>query len=124
MMRRWCAFARAFIQARQRVEGAIEDVPSPTFTLIQTYQTQAAEIWHADLYRLSDPSEIAELGLLDAGPSAILLVEWPERAGDAWPGSAHRLRFETTGPDSRRLTLSRVDGTPQGSTLSQALAAR
>ena len=55
-------FARAFIRARQG--DAAEDVPSPTFTLVQTYDDpMGTEIWHADLYRLSDPSELAELGL-------------------------------------------------------------
>ena len=55
-------FARAFIRARQG--EAAEDVPSPTFTLVQTYDDpMGTEIWHADLYRLTDPSELDELGL-------------------------------------------------------------
>lgn len=100
------AFARAFVQARI---GRAEDVPSPTFTLVQTYDAPEAEIWHADLYRLGDTSEIWELGLLDAGPAAILLVEWPEIASDVWPDHAHWLQFEATGLDARNVTLSRVD---------------
>ena len=53
-------FARALIQSLMDVP---EDVPSPTFTLVQTYDTGAGELWHADLYRLSSPDEIEELGL-------------------------------------------------------------
>lgn len=71
-------FARAFIRARQG--DAAEDVPSPTFTLVQTYDDpMGTEIWHADLYRLSDPSELDELGLDQAIEDAICLIEWPDR---------------------------------------------
>lgn len=58
-----------------------EDVPSPTFTLVQTYDTATGELWHADLYRLSDVSEVEELGLTDAFETAICLIEWPDRLG-------------------------------------------
>ena len=58
------AFARALIAARLAAAGApAEDIPSPTFTLVQTYLAGPLEIWHADLYRLSHPDEAAELGL-------------------------------------------------------------
>ena len=66
--------ARAIIQARLTVA---EDVPSPTYTLVQTYVTTDCEIWHADLYRLGDSSELEELGLLDAFDTAIVLIECP-----------------------------------------------
>ena len=56
-------FARSLIQA---AIDKVEEVPSPTFTLVQTYDTKIGSIWHADLYRLSDQSEIFELGLIDA----------------------------------------------------------
>ena len=69
-------FARAFIQARL---GRKEEVPSPTFTLIQTYDAGDTEIWHADLYRLGHPDEVHELGLEEAFETAICLVEWPDR---------------------------------------------
>lgn len=78
-------FARSLIQARLAVEGLVEDVPSPTFTLVQTYVSAGAEIWHADLYRLSQPEEIAELGLEQAFSDAICLVEWPDRLGPMRP---------------------------------------
>ena len=80
--------ARACIHALQRAAGQPpEDVPSPTFTLVQTYAAGDAEIWHMDLYRLSDPSEAWELGLEDALETAICLIEWPERLGEAIPGA-------------------------------------
>lgn len=58
-----------------------QDVPSPTFTLIQSYDAPAFEILHLDLYRLKSPEEVYELGLDDALPHAVLLIEWPDRLG-------------------------------------------
>lgn len=83
-------FSRALIQSLQEVP---EDVPSPTFTLVQTYDTSAGEIWHADLYRLSDPDEAAELGLTEAFETAICLIEWPDRLGETAPNDALHLHF-------------------------------
>ena len=76
--------ARAFIRARL---GRMEDVPSPSFTLVQTYDADV-EIWHADLYRLSHPDEVIELGLDDAFSNAICLIEWPDRLGSLSPKTA------------------------------------
>ena len=90
-------FARAVIQSRLAAEDrAPIDIPSPTYTLVQTYEAANAEIWHADLYRLSDMSEVAELGLEDAFASAIVLVEWPDRLDDP-PQSALTLLFRVVG---------------------------
>jgi tRNA threonylcarbamoyladenosine biosynthesis protein TsaE len=64
----------------------VEDAPSPTYTLVQLYDTAAGdELWHADLYRIEDVSELEELGLEDAFETAVCLVEWPDRLGDAIP---------------------------------------
>jgi tRNA threonylcarbamoyladenosine biosynthesis protein TsaE len=92
--------ARAFIRARL---GTMEDVPSPTFTLVQTYQADV-EIWHADLYRLSHVDEVAELGLEEAFDSAISLIEWPDRLGEYAPKTAIRLILSAEG-DGRRVQL-------------------
>ncbi|MCV2863248.1 tRNA (adenosine(37)-N6)-threonylcarbamoyltransferase complex ATPase subunit type 1 TsaE [Albidovulum sediminicola] len=98
-------FARALIRARLAALGLDEDVPSPTFTIVQTYEAGEAEIWHADLYRLSGPEEIWELGLEDAFRTAICLVEWPDRLGSLRPSDALTLRFAAEQDDSRRLGL-------------------
>ncbi|WP_439153659.1 tRNA (adenosine(37)-N6)-threonylcarbamoyltransferase complex ATPase subunit type 1 TsaE [Yoonia sp.] len=84
------AFCRALIRARL---GRMEDVPSPTFTLVQTYEDPHGDIWHCDLYRLTHPEEVFELGLDDAFADAICLIEWPDRLGDAAPPDALRLHF-------------------------------
>nr|WP_232236978.1 tRNA (adenosine(37)-N6)-threonylcarbamoyltransferase complex ATPase subunit type 1 TsaE [Thiosulfatihalobacter marinus] len=100
-------FARSLIQSLLQVP---EDVPSPTFTLVQTYETPIGEIWHADLYRLTSPDEIVELGLVDAFDQAICLIEWPDRLADLAPASALHLSFELgAGTGQRRLAMT---GTP------------
>ncbi len=94
--------ARAIILARL---AHAEDVPSPTYTLVQTYQADDVEIWHADLYRLGDASEIEELGLIDAFDTAISLIEWPDRLGLLAPDDALKITFAHEG-NGRRLTLT------------------
>jgi tRNA threonylcarbamoyladenosine biosynthesis protein TsaE len=94
--------ARAFIRARLK---RAEDVPSPTFTLVQVYDAKEVEIWHADLYRLTHPDEVWELGLDDAFGKAICLVEWPDRLGGHLPDNALRIRLEPLG-DGRQAVIS------------------
>lgn len=96
------ALARGLIHAL----GHAGDVPSPTFTLVQTYDPPAVRlpVWHADLYRLEAPEEVEELGLDEGLAEGALVIEWPERAGaDRWPEALH-LHLEETGAGSRRLT--------------------
>ena len=94
--------ARAFIRARC---GAEEDVPSPTFTLVQVYEDGVTEIWHADLYRLSHPDEVFELGLEEAFKTAICLIEWPERMGKFLPPKAIAITM-LHADEGRRVTIS------------------
>lgn len=94
--------ARALIQARL---GRAEDVPSPSFTLVQTYSTSDVEIWHADLYRISHPDEVLELGLDDAFATAICLIEWPDRLGRNAPANALTIALSTE-DNGRRAELS------------------
>ncbi|WP_232831543.1 tRNA (adenosine(37)-N6)-threonylcarbamoyltransferase complex ATPase subunit type 1 TsaE [Pseudogemmobacter bohemicus] len=94
--------ARAAIRA---MAGAEIDVPSPTFTLVQTYETRAGEIWHSDLYRLSDIGEVEELGLAGAIGQDILLIEWPDRLGVYTPSDAIRVTLSYEG-EGRRLVVS------------------
>ena len=77
------SFARGFIQARA---GRALDVPSPTFTLVQTYELPDGTIWHFDLYRLERADDAIELGIDEAFADGISLIEWPERLGDLLPG--------------------------------------
>ena len=64
------------------------EVPSPTFTLVQTYEGDEMEYWHCDLYRLNNPEEAIELGLDEAFETAICLIEWPDRLGSLIPKRA------------------------------------
>ncbi|MHA6324497.1 tRNA (adenosine(37)-N6)-threonylcarbamoyltransferase complex ATPase subunit type 1 TsaE [Roseivivax sp. CAU 1753] len=95
-------FARALIQSRL---DRPEDVPSPTFTLVQVYDTDRGEIWHADLYRLDGPDSVIELGLTEAFDTAICLLEWPDRLGDLAPPGALSLSFS----DGATVDARRVD---------------
>ena len=98
-------FARGLIQARLGAGGESEDVPSPTFTLVQTYFDGGTEIWHADLFRLDSPDQVSELGLSDAFETAVCLIEWPDRLGDALPQNALALQFSFA-MQGRRLRMT------------------
>jgi len=97
------AFARAFLRAASR--DPVLEVPSPTFTLIQTYDTLLGPVHHFDLWRLTGPSALAELGWDDACED-IVLVEWPDRLGDLRPADALTIALQATEGDARRATLS------------------
>ncbi len=105
------AFARAFINALPAPNGIApatsEEVPSPTFTLLQTYQRAPAPVWHFDLYRLVRPDEVYELGFEDALSEGIVLIEWPERLGPLLPAERLELRFDfAERNEARRVTLT------------------
>lgn len=93
------AFARGFLAAL----GHDGEVPSPSFAIVQPYEDVEPPVWHVDLYRIEDESEVEELGL-DAAADAVLLVEWPDRAGaHAWP-DALRLSLAFAQDSDRILT--------------------
>lgn len=89
------ALARDVIEARAH---AACEVPSPTFTLVQAYETGDLAIWHFDLYRLERPEDIEELGFDEALDDGAVLVEWPERLGDWLPAERLDIALDP-GPD-------------------------
>ena len=97
-------FARAFVHA---FTGVFEEVPSPTFTLVQTYDGGAAPVHHFDLYRLKSSDELDELGIDEALSGGVTLVEWPDRLGPWLPANRLEIRL-TQGPraDARRARLT------------------
>lgn len=100
------AMARAVIRALAG-DPALE-VPSPTFAILQPYDTPRGAVLHADLYRLADASEVEELGLLD-DPEAIALVEWAERAPQVVAAVTLTVRLEIPpGGEGREVTVIRL----------------
>jgi tRNA threonylcarbamoyl adenosine modification protein YjeE len=99
-------FARALIRHLTGDDGL--EVPSPTFTLMQIYPTQTCPIVHADLYRIKSPDELVELGWDEAAEGALLLVEWPERAGTQLPDDRLDifLKLVPKGGDGRSVVLT------------------
>ena len=86
--------------------GYSEDIPSPTFTLVQVYSADE-QIWHSDLYRLTDTDEIIELGLDEAFADSIVFVEWPDRLGSLRPTRYLAVTLSRDG-DGRRADVSFV----------------
>lgn len=97
-------FARALIRT---LAGKGTEVPSPTFTLVQTYETPAGTIWHFDLYRIGAHDEVWELGIEDAFAGGISLIEWPERLGGLMPADHLWISLAAVprAPDARRVEL-------------------
>ncbi len=106
------SFARALINALPRSDGGAgeEEVPSPTFTLVQVYARAPAPVWHFDLYRIESPEEVVELGLEEALAEGITLIEWPERMGAMQPDHTLELALHFgTSPSERWAELSGDD---------------
>lgn len=89
------------------------DVPSPSFAIVQPYEDCSPPLWHVDLYRLDDPDELRELGLDTIRDEGVLLIEWPERAGDGAFSEALALSLAPLPDGARRLT-SRVPASWEG----------
>lgn len=99
-------FARALI--RTLCNDDMLDVPSPTFTLVQTYDaSNGTPLYHFDLYRLQDPEEVYELGWDDAISEGLCIVEWPERLGYLLPARRVDIRFKGLAgePEHRQITI-------------------
>ena len=102
-------FAKAFVRALTNKD---EDVPSPTFTLVQMYDGhrngEDLKIWHFDLYRLKSAEEIYETGFEEALTDGVSLIEWPERAGGLLPRDRLTVHLEAPAgrPDERNITIT------------------
>jgi tRNA threonylcarbamoyladenosine biosynthesis protein TsaE len=96
------SFARAFIRAR--TNNPALDIPSPTFTLVQTYEAPSGDIWHYDLWRAASLTDLEELAW-DEARAGIVLVEWPDRLGPLAPPDALHITI-TLDPPGRVIKLS------------------
>jgi tRNA threonylcarbamoyladenosine biosynthesis protein TsaE len=100
--------ARAFVRALTKPD---EEVPSPTFTLVQHYDGAAGTVRHFDLYRVVQAEEALELGFEDGLEHSITLIEWPERLGGLLPGRRLEIALDDTGaPEARRVRLAARGG--------------
>ena len=95
--------SRAILRAASGDPALI--VPSPTFTLVQSYVTSIGVVHHFDLWRLDGPGGLAELGWEEARDS-IVLLEWPDRLGMLRPADALNVALQSTGTDSRKAVLT------------------
>ncbi|NVK19853.1 MAG: tRNA (adenosine(37)-N6)-threonylcarbamoyltransferase complex ATPase subunit type 1 TsaE [Methylocystaceae bacterium] len=97
-------FSRAFIRELTTDD---EEVPSPTFTLVQIYEAEASEIYHFDMYRLESPDDALELGIEEAFSDGVSLIEWPSKLGNYLPWDCLNIEIAPGADDtSRVITLS------------------
>jgi tRNA threonylcarbamoyladenosine biosynthesis protein TsaE len=85
--------------------GLQEEAPSPTYTLVQTYEGPGGSLWHVDLYRLKREEEAWELGLDDAFATAVCLIEWPDRLGANIPSDRLEIALAPS-EEARALTAT------------------
>jgi len=94
------SLARAFVRA---LAGDEEDVPSPTFTLVQLYDWAEGTVWHFDLYRLEKPEDALELGVEEAFADGVSLIEWPDRLGPWLPADRLEIALRAGQDEGSRL---------------------
>lgn len=114
--------ARAIIRARAARAGVPppDEVPSPTYTLVQVYDIPPMPVWHFDLYRIERPEDALELAVDEAFASALSLVEWPDRLGPYLPAARLDVTLALGAGDTRRATITGLGA--RGRALEQALA--
>ncbi len=98
------AFSKGFIQS---LTASLQEVPSPTFTLLQTYETPRFEVYHFDMYRLKSPDEAYELGIEEAFYEGVSLIEWPEKLGNLLPVRHTAIFFDITDENQRTITIEK-----------------
>lgn len=101
-------FCRAFIQSTQETP---EDVPSPTFTLVQSFTGTSYPIWHFDLYRLKTKEEALELGMEDAFGEGVSLIEWPELIETYLPDNCLCIQLSYGVDKGNRIAILQGSGT-------------
>jgi tRNA threonylcarbamoyladenosine biosynthesis protein TsaE len=99
-----------FIRAMIQTLAGVQHVPSPTFTLVQTYDAHGLTLWHFDLYRLEKPEDLYELGFEDALTDGVAFIEWPEHAKDLLPRAALQLHFASVSNDAERHLIIKGNG--------------
>lgn len=121
------ALARLVITAYAEQAGAVapDEVPSPTYTLVQVYEQGPAPVWHFDLYRLENPADAEELAIDEAFGTAISLIEWSDRLGPYLPAARLDIalaRAESGDSEVRRAVITGFGA--RGAALERALASR
>lgn len=97
-------FARELI--KEMINNPDATVPSPTFTLVQTYEYDEINIWHFDLYRLEYPEEVIELGFDDALAEGIVIIEWAERLGYLLPDNYIKVTINHDEQDNNKRLIN------------------
>ncbi len=98
-------FARGFIRA---LCGDNTDVPSPTFTLVQAYDSPKGTIYHFDLYRLEDPEEVLALNWDEALAEGICLIEWPDKSGTLLKGNIQPIEIKSKTENNREIKIGDI----------------
>ena len=106
-------FSRGLIQEMMKNQSVpVDEVPSPTFTIVQSYDGLSPIVWHLDLYRLSHHDELYELGLEDMLEKGICLIEWPSKMGINIPKRSMLISFDLENfIDEKRSISIELNGT-------------